>query len=83
MEINAREKCWSCGRPGEVIPGKSWLRRCSGCEVEWDAQPPTPQILHDRAFKRGRDLDKVAANYGLGNREGFMEHAAGELSSPA
>jgi hypothetical protein len=31
--------CWSCGNPGQAIPGMSWTRECITCDVQWNAKP--------------------------------------------
>ena len=79
--------CWSCGQPGRPVPGQSWIRRCEECDVEWNSMAAdTPQGRakeHDRQFARGRQLDKIAEKFGLGNRNGFVDHATEQLRSPA
>lgn len=60
-----------------------WLRRCAPCDVEWDSQPPGNADERAQAEQRGKRLDKIAERYGLGNRNSFLDHAPGNLSSPA
>lgn len=78
-----RTDCWLCGQPGVPVGGHAWLRRCVPCDFEWNSQPPGSADERTQEQQRGRRLDKIAARYGLGNRDGFLEHVPGELSSPA
>jgi lipoate synthase len=76
------EACWSCGQAGEPVGGHSWLRRCSPCDVSWDAQPPGSADERSREWKRGNNLDALAVRFGLGNRDGFLDHGEVKLISP-
>jgi lipoate synthase len=82
VDVN-RINCWSCDGPGVRIGGHSWLRRCVPCDVEWDAQPPGSADERARMWQRGNTLDTLAAKYGLGNRDGFVDHGAVKLPSVA
>lgn len=77
-----RMTCWSCGRPGHSVGGHSWLRRCGACEVEWSAQPPGSADERAREWQRGNELDTIAARFGLGNRDDFIDHGSAKLISP-
>lgn len=78
-----RMNCWSCGSPGHSVGGHSWLRRCGTCDVEWNAEPPGSTNERSRVWNRGNDLDKIAAKFGLENRDGLLDHGSVKLVSPA
>ena len=77
------EACWSCGKPGSIVAGKSWVRECRLCEVRWDATPASSPRARDERIRRTRQLDAIAQNYDLGNRHDLIDHATVNLSSPA
>lgn len=78
-----RNACWSCGQPGATVGGHAWLRKCEKCDVRWDAQPPGSADERDRVRQRERRLDLIAEKFGLGNREGFVDHGAVKLPTVA
>jgi hypothetical protein len=80
--VESRMNCWSCGQPGSIVGGHSWLRKCETCDVTWSAEPPGTANERTRVWQRGNTLDKIAGKFGLGNREGFVDHAEVKLASP-
>lgn len=74
--------CWSCDEPGSAVPGKSWMRECKSCDVWWEAVPDSTRV-RDMLCRQGRQLDAMAEYYGMGNRQGLLDHGSVKLSSPA
>lgn len=80
-------ECWSCGRPGEPIPGSGFRRACTECDVTWSAEAtPRPprredleglQLLLSAKWPLRRHAE-YADNY-----DRLVDHGAVKLSSPA